>query len=417
MQTYLVGGAVRDALLDLPIKDRDWVVVGATPQHMLAQGFVPVGKDFPVFLHPQTHEEYALARTERKTAPGYHGFSIHAAPDVSLQEDLGRRDITINAIAADASCISSGGQFEPQHLVDPYGGQSDLAAKVLRHVSPAFREDPVRILRVARFAARFSDFSVAPQTMDLMREMVMDGEVNHLVAERVWQELARGLMENKPSRMFEVLRQCGALKQLLPEVDRLWGVQQRADYHPEVDTFVHVMMVLDMSARLQAPLPVRVACLFHDLGKGTTPVDILPRHLGHEERSAKLLKTIAQRLRIPTDCRELADVMAREHSNIHRSTDLGAAALMRLLERCDALRKPQRFADILLACECDARGRLGHFDSTYPQRTHLLWVLEVTQQVATKEVAAQAYLAGVSGKIVGELIHQARVAAVQSALG
>lgn len=417
MQTYLVGGAVRDALLGLPMKDRDWVVVGATPQHMLAQGFVAVGKDFPVFLHPQTHEEYALARTERKTAPGYHGFAIHAAPEVSLQEDLGRRDITINAIAADACCISATGQFEPQKLVDPYDGRSDLAAKVLRHVSPAFREDPVRILRVARFAARFSDFTVAPQTMNLMREMVMDGEVNHLVAERVWQELARGLMENKPSRMFEVLRQCGALAQLLPELDRLWGVQQRADYHPEVDTFVHVMMVLDMSARLQAPLPVRVACLFHDLGKGTTPADILPRHLGHEERSAKLLKTIAQRLRIPIECRELADVMAREHSNIHRSTDLGAAALVRLLERCDALRKPQRFADILLACECDARGRLGHFDSAYAQRPHLLRVLEVAQRVASKEVAAQAELAGVSGKKVGELIQQARVAAVQSALG
>lgn len=417
MQTYLVGGAVRDALLGLPMKDRDWVVVGATPQHMLAQGFVAVGKDFPVFLHPQTHEEYALARTERKTAPGYHGFAIHAAPEVSLQEDLGRRDITINAIAVDACCISATGQFEPQQLVDPYDGRSDLAAKVLRHVSPAFREDPVRILRVARFAARFSDFTVAPQTMNLMREMVMDGEVNHLVAERVWQELARGLMENKPSRMFEVLRQCGALAQLLPELDRLWGVQQRADYHPEVDTFVHVMMVLDMSARLQAPLPVRVACLFHDLGKGTTPADILPRHLGHEERSAKLLKTIAQRLRIPIECRELADVMAREHSNIHRSTDLGAAALVRLLERCDALRKPQRFADILLACECDARGRLGHFDSAYAQRPHLLRVLEVAQRVASKEVAAQAELAGVSGKKVGELIQQARVAAVQSALG
>ncbi len=417
MQTYLVGGAVRDALLGLPVQDRDWVVVGTTPQEMLARGFVAVGKDFPVFLHPHTHEEYALARTERKTAPGYHGFAMHAAPDVTLLEDLKRRDITINSIAVDACHVSDKDTFDIKNLIDPNGGKLDLTDKVLRHVSPAFREDPVRILRVARFAARFTAFTVAPSTMSLMCEMVAAGEVQHLVAERVWQELARGLMETKPSRMFEVLRQCGALRQLLPEVDRLWGVQQRADYHPEVDTFVHVMMVLDMSARLQASLPVRLACLFHDLGKGTTPTHILPRHLGHEERSAKLIKTIAHRLRIPTECRELADVMAREHSNIHRSNALNAAALVRLLQRCDALRKPQRFADMLLACECDARGRLGHTESHYPQRPALLRVLQAAQQIASKEIAAQAYSAGAKGEKIGQYLNLARVAAVQKLLG
>ncbi len=429
LQTYLVGGAVRDALLGLPVQDRDWVVVGATPQALIDQGFVPVGKDFPVFLHPTTHEEYALARTERKTAPGYHGFAIHAAPNVTLQDDLARRDITINAIAASADWLGAKGQFgikysqqtnatlpDAQALIDPFHGQQDLANKVFRHVSPTFREDPVRILRVARFAARFADFTVAPETLVLMREMVDNGEVDHLVPERVWQELARGLMEATPSRMFAVLRDCGALKRLLPEVDRLWGVPQRADYHPEVDTGVHLMMVLDMAARLQASLAVRFACLCHDLGKGTTPADILPRHLGHEERSAKLLKAVSERLRVPVECRELADVMAREHSNIHRSTDFSASALTRLLERCDALRKPQRMADILLACECDARGRLGHLESPYPQRQRLLKLLAVMQAVNTKTIATQAKATGANGQNVGEQIHQARVAAVQAAL-
>ena len=428
MQIYLVGGAVRDALLGLPVKDRDWVVVGATPQALIDQGFVPVGKDFPVFLHPQTHEEFALARTERKTAPGYHGFAIHAAPDVTLQDDLARRDITINSIAIKAEITRARGQFDAHilqnpafwptsgALVDPYGGVRDLARKVFRHVSPAFREDPVRILRVARLAARFHDFTVAPETHALMREMVNSGEVDHLVAERVWQELAKGLMEATPSRMLEVLRDCGALARLLPEVDRLWGVPQRADYHPEVDTGVHLRMVLDMSARLQAPLPVRVACLFHDLGKATTPPDVLPRHIGHEERSARLLKGVCERLRLPTDCRELADVMAREHSNIHRSADFSAAALVRLLERCDALRKPQRFADILLACECDARGRLHHFETPYPQRQRLLSVLAVMLAVDAKTIAADAMASGATGQKVGELIHQARVVAVQAVL-
>jgi len=416
MQIHLVGGAVRDALLGLPVQDRDWVVVGATPQEMLAQGFTPVGKDFPVFLHPHTHEEYALARTERKTAPGYHGFAFHAAPDVRLEDDLIRRDITINSIASSPVSLWAEGQFDLKHLVDPYGGQRDLQARVLRHVSPAFREDPVRILRVARFAARFTDFSVAPETLALIRDMVADGEADHLVPERVWQELARGLMEPKPSRMFTVLRDCGALARLLPEVDRLWGVAQRADYHPEVDTGVHVMMVLDMAAHLQAPLAVRFACLCHDLGKGNTPADILPRHLGHEGRSVALLRQLCQRLRVPAACHELAEVMAREHSNIHRSTELNAAALVRLLNRCDALRKPQRFADITLACECDARGRLHHHDAPYPQRQRLLRVLALMQQVDTRALAEQAQADGLSGERVGRLIEQARVATVQAGL-
>jgi tRNA nucleotidyltransferase (CCA-adding enzyme) len=293
---------------------------------------------------------------------------------------------------------------------------ADLHARVFRHVSPAFREDPVRILRLARLAARFTDFSVAPETLHLMQAMVDSGEVDHLVAERVWQELAKGLMESRPSRMFEVLRDCGALARLLPEVNCLWGVAQRADYHPEIDTGVHLMMVMDMSARLQSPLCVRFACLCHDLGKGNTPADVLPRHIGHEARGAKLLKDVCERLRVPTDCRELADVMAREHSNIHRCQDISAAALVRLLERCDALRKPQRMADILLACECDARGRLGHFESPYPQRQRLLTMLAAMQAVDTKNIAGNAMATGASGKKVGELIHQARVTAVQTAL-
>jgi tRNA nucleotidyltransferase (CCA-adding enzyme) len=407
MQIYRVGGAVRDALLGLPVNDHDWVVVGATPQEMIAGGYLPVGKDFPVFLHPQTREEYALARTERKTARGYHGFAFHAEPNVTLEQDLARRDLTINAIAQD----------EHGNLVDPFGGQADLKKRVLRHVTVAFREDPVRILRVARFAARFADFRLAPETQTLMREMVEAGEVDALVAERVWQELARGLMEDKPSRMFEVLRECGALARLLPEVERLWGVPQRAEYHPEVDTGVHLMMVMDMSARLKAPLPVRFACLTHDLGKGTTPAEILPKHIGHEERSARLLKKLCERLRVPTECRELADVVAREHGNIHRSGEFGAAALVRLLERCDAFRKPQRFDQVLLACECDARGRLGLEEKPYPQRQRLLAALEAAQSVATHEIAAEAQARQLDGPRIGEMIHKARVKAVAGQLG
>ncbi|MBA3771110.1 MAG: multifunctional CCA addition/repair protein [Ramlibacter sp.] len=402
MQTYLVGGAVRDALLGLPVNDRDWVVVGATPRQMVASGYLPVGKDFPVFLHPESREEYALARTERKTARGYHGFAFHAEPDVTLEEDLARRDLTVNAMAQDGE----------GRLIDPFGGRDDLERRVLRHVTDAFREDPVRILRVARFAARFAGFGLAPETMDLMRDMVRAGEADALVAERVWQELARGLMEARPSRMFEILRECGALQRLLPEVDRLWGVPQRAEYHPEVDTGVHLMMVLDMSARLRCPLPVRFACLTHDLGKGTTPADILPKHIGHEERSAKLLRKVCNRLRIPTECRELADVVAREHGNIHRSADFGAAASVRLLERCDAFRKPLRFDQVLLACECDARGRLGLEEKPYPQRPRLLAALAAAQAVPTHAIAARAQEAGLDGPRIGEMIHKARMQAV-----
>ncbi len=406
MQIYMVGGAVRDKLLGRPVNDHDWVVVGATPEQMLKLGYLPVGRDFPVFLHPETREEYALARTERKSGRGYRGFVVESSPDVTLEEDLSRRDLTINSIATSAYGTSDEGIF------DPYFGAKDLEARVLRHVTDAFREDPVRILRVARFAARFTDFTVAPETMQLMREMVEHGEVDHLVAERVWQELARGLMEEKPSRMFEVLRECGALQALLPEVARLWGVPQRAEYHPEVDTGVHLMMVLDMSARLNAPLTVRFACLAHDLGKGTTAADVLPRHIGHEERSAELLKDVAERLRVPVDCRETADVVAREHGHIHRSSELSAVALVRLLERCDAIRKPERFADILLACECDARGRLGFEESAYPQRPRLMAVLAAVQSVVTRNIAAKAAAKGLSGPQVGALIHKARVEAV-----
>jgi tRNA nucleotidyltransferase (CCA-adding enzyme) len=402
MRTYLVGGAVRDRLLGHPCGDRDWVVVGATPETMSVQGYMPVGKDFPVFLHPKTKEEYALARTERKSGHGYHGFQVHASPEVTLEEDLARRDLTINAMAED----------DTGRIIDPYGGQGDLQARVLRHVSPAFKEDPVRILRLARFAARLHDFEVAPDTMALMRQMVNDGEVDHLVAERVWQELARGLMEDKPSRMFEVLRESGALARLLPEVARLWGVAQRAEYHPEIDTGVHVMMVLDMSARLNAPLAVRYACLGHDLGKGTTPPNVLPRHLGHEGRSAQLLKQVNERLRVPVGCRELADVVAREHGNIHRSETLHAAAMLRLLERCDAIRKPQRFRDIVLACECDARGRLGKQEDAYPQATRLNHALNLALAVKTTEVSAAAQQLGLKGESIGKAIAKARTEAL-----
>jgi len=389
MDIYLVGGAVRDALLARGTQsaahfDRDWVVVGATPEAMAAQGFLPVGKDFPVFLHPKTSEEYALARTERKTAPGYHGFHFHTDPFVTLEDDLARRDLTINAMA-----VAQGEADDPAsaHIIDPHGGRQDLERRTLRHVTGAFAEDPVRILRLARFAARFPDFSVAPETRALMAQMVDAGEVDHLVPERVWQELARGLMEQRPSRMFEVLRDCGALARLLPEVNCLWGVPQRADYHPEVDTGVHLMMVLDMSARLGASLPVRFACLGHDLGKGNTPPDVLPRHIGHEERSARLLKGVCERWRVPRDCRELADVVAREHGNIHRSGDFSPTAVLRLLERCDAMRRPARFVEVLLACECDARGRLGFAEAAYPQRERLLRAQAAASAVDTEAVA------------------------------
>ncbi len=402
MQRYEVGGAVRDALLGRPVHDRDWVVVGATPGQLLAAGYTPVGRDFPVFLDPLTREEVALARTERKTAPGYHGFAIHAAPEVTLDEDLLRRDLTINAMARAADGT----------LIDPHGGQRDLAARVLRHVSPAFAEDPVRILRLARFAARFDDFSVAPETMALMQAMVAAGEVDALVPERVWQELARGLMEARPSRLFTVLREAGALARLLPELDRLWGVPQRPEHHPEVDTGVHVMMAIDHAAQVGAPLAVRWAVLGHDLGKGTTPPELLPRHLGHEGRSVALLRAVHARLRVPRDCAELAERVAREHGNVHASGGFDAAALLRLLARCDAFRKPAAFAELLQACTCDARGRLGFEARAYPQADRLAAALAAAQAVDTAAVADEAAARGARGPAVGTAIAAAREAAI-----
>ncbi len=416
-KVYLVGGAVRDALMGRATQDRDWCVVGATPQEMLDAGFIAVGKDFPVFLHPQTKEEYALARTERKTAAGYHGFAIHTSADVTIEQDLARRDITINSIASSAYSTRTFGIFDiknasPDALIDPFNGQQDIRDQLLRHTSPAFEEDPVRILRVARFAARYAGFSVAKPTMDLMRRMVAAGEADALVAERVWQEISKGLMEEKPSRMFQVLRQSGALQVLLPEVERLWGVPQRADYHPEIDTGIHLMMVLDMAAQLNAPLPVRFACLMHDLGKGTTPADILPRHIKHELRSVDLLLPICERLRIPVECKELAVVVAREHGNIHRSGELKADAVLRLLERCDAIRQPARFAQVLQACECDARGRLGKQGDAYPQAKRLQAALQAAKAVPTAEIAAREAAAGRSGPAVGQAIARQRIDAI-----
>jgi tRNA nucleotidyltransferase (CCA-adding enzyme) len=407
MQLYVVGGAVRDELLGAPASDRDWVAVGATPEQLVALGYKPVGKDFPVFLHPATGEEVALARTERKTAPGYHGFVFHAAPDVTLEQDLARRDLTINAMARAADGA----------LVDPFGGRRDLRARVLRHVSPAFAEDPVRLLRVARFAARWPDFTVAPETMALLRAMVDAGEVDALVPERVWQELARGLMAASPRRLLEVLRECGALARLLPEVEALWGVPQSPEHHPEVDSGEHLMLVLEMAARLEAPLPVRWACLMHDLGKATTPREAWPRHIGHEARSARLAARVAERLRVSGECRELADLVAREHVHVHMSGGLGAAALLRLFERCDALRRPERFADVLLACECDARGRGGRAEQAYAPTTRLPPLLAQALAVDTAAAAAAAAARGARGPAVGEAVRAARIEALHAALG
>ncbi|MFN7608533.1 MAG: multifunctional CCA addition/repair protein [Ralstonia sp.] len=408
LDVYAVGGAIRDALLGLPVQDRDYVVVGATPEDMEVRGFRAVGKDFPVFLHPATHAEYALARTERKTAAGYKGFSVYYAPDVTLEDDLIHRDLTINAMAQRVA--EDGALVGP--VIDPYGGQADLASRAFRHVSDAFMDDPVRILRLARFAARFADFHVAPETNALMQRMVQDGEVDALVPERVWQEIARGLMEAHPQRMFAVLRDCDALVRLLPELDRLWGVPQRADYHPEVDTGVHTMMVIEMAAAMATPLPVRFAALVHDLGTGTTPDDILPRHVGHEARSVPLIDAVCQRLRVPTECRELALVVAREHGNIHRCDGFDAAALVRLLERCDALRKPDRFRQALQACEADARGRLGFEDRSYPQTARLLRALEAASSIDAGAVAKRH---ADSPAHIKQAVHQARIEAVAQA--
>ena len=402
MQVFIVGGAVRDELLGRACADRDYVVVGATPESMLAAGFRPVGKDFPVFLHPDTQAEYALARTERKTGRGYHGFAFHAAPDVTLAEDLGRRDLTINAMA----------RGEAGELVDPFHGQRDLQDKILRHVGPAFAEDPVRILRLARFAARFTDFSIAPETLALMRRMVADGEVDHLVAERIWQELAKGLMEEKPSRMFDVLRDCGALARLLPEVDALFGVPQRADYHPEIDTGIHTLMVIDQAAGRQFPLTVRYAALCHDLGKAQTPADILPRHIGHEIRSVALCETLSERLRVPNDCRDLALLMARHHGTIHRAGEMRAATLVELLEKCDALRRPVRFNELLDSCLCDYTGRAGWEMRSYDSPARMRKVLAAVNSVDAGKIAADCVDRGK----IPERIRQARIKAVRQAL-
>ncbi len=402
MQIFTVGGAVRDELLGLPVKDRDYVVVGASPEEMLARGFKPVGKDFPVFLHPRTHEEYALARTERKTGHGYQGFAFHTAPEVTLAEDLARRDLTINAMAraADGS------------LIDPYHGVDDLAARVLRHVGPAFQEDPVRVLRLARFAARFPEFKVAPETVALMRSMVDSGELDHLVAERVWQELARGLLEDRPSRMFEVLRDGGALARLLPELERLYGVAQRADYHPEVDTGVHVMMVVDQAAQRGCVLPVRWAALLHDLGKGTTPDADLPRHPGHEARSVQLASEVCARLKVPSDCRDLALLVARYHGDIHRGPELTAATIVSILENTDALRRPGRFEQLLEACACDFHGRLGWQEIPYRAPALFRQALTAVRSVDAASIAGACR----DRTQIAARLHEERVAAVKRAL-
>jgi len=393
MEIFMVGGAVRDMLLGLPVQDHDWVVVGSTPEELVALGYLPVGKDFPVFLHPKSREEYALARTERKTARGYHGFEVHASPDVTLEQDLARRDLTINSIAACARSDWAKGPFDVdlKSLIDPFGGQRDLTAKLLRHVTDAFREDPVRILRVSRFAARFADFSVAPETMQLMKNMVADGEANALVAERVWQELSRGLMQGKPSRMFDVLHECGALQKLLPEIQ--WGN----------GAHLKSRLIMDFCVHLNAPLPVRFACL---------AISSLKQLESDPNFLSNLVNQMCERLRVPLDCKELAILLLREQPNIQNSVAFGADDLVRLLERCDAFRKPQRFSDILLSCDCCARGPLALNDSALPQRQQLAGVLKAAQSVVTRVIAEAAQSQALDGKQIGERIHEARVAAV-----
>lgn len=402
MQVYTVGGAVRDTLLGLPVKDRDHVVVGATPDMLLAQGYQPVGRDFPVFLHPITREEYALARTERKSGHGYHGFTFHAAPDVTLEADLARRDLTINAIA----------QAADGTLIDPCGGQADLKRRVFRHVGPAFAEDPVRILRLARFAARFPDFQVAPETLVLMQQMVRAGEVDHLVPERVWQELARGLMSEQPSRMISVLRDCGALARLLPEVDALFGVPQRADFHPEIDTGAHLLLVVDQSARFDYPLPVRFAALLHDVGKALTPPELLPRHHGHEEAGIPLVQALCQRLKPPADCRDLALLTVRLHGKLHQTDAMRPASLVRLIEQTDALRRPERLRQLLQAAHCDYTGRLGHADAAFVLPALYQQVLDAMKQVDAAALARDCP----DKSRIPERLHEARVRAVRLAL-
>jgi tRNA nucleotidyltransferase (CCA-adding enzyme) len=422
MKTYIVGGAVRDALLGMPVQDRDWVVVGATPEDMLAQGFRPVGKDFPVFLHPHTQEEYALARTERKTAPGYRGFVFHTSPEVRLEDDLVRRDLTINAMA----------RADDGSIVDPFGGQRDIAARVFRHVSDAFLEDPVRILRLARFAARFPDFSVAPETLALMRQMVAQGEVDALVPERVWQEVARGLMERRPSRMLAVLRACGALARIMPELDALWGVPRPPAHHPEIDTGLHIERVVDHAAARGFEVGVRFAALMHALGKGATPAASWPQQHGHEQHGHEQpglarIAALCARLKVPNDCRDLALMTAREHANISGAQALRADSLVTLFERCDAFRKPERFAQMLLACECECdahghghghgHGRGGEGDDfqtrPWPQGAYLLAALAAARAVNAGEVAARC---GDNKGQIAQAVHGARVAAVKALL-
>ena len=377
MQTYLVGGAVRDSLLGLPVRDRDWVVVGADAETMLAQGFVPVGKDFPVFLHPDSREEYALARTERKTAKGYTGFAFHADKDVTLEQDLMRRDLTINAIA----------QSSDGRIIDPFGGEADLRRKILRHVSPAFAEDPVRILRTARFAARYG-FEVAEETMCLMRQMVEVGEADALVAERVWQELAKGLMEKQPRRMFEILRECGALKVLLPEIDALFGIPQPAAHHPEIDCGLHTLMVLQRAADMNLGLPARYAALLHDLGKALTPPDLLPKHHGHDLAGIAPVQTVNRRWCVPKQCAELAELVCRWHIVLHNAFTLKTSTALNVLQKTDAFRRPERFQTALDVCQADIQGRLGRENAPYPQRAHWLALLEAAAQTDTAAIAA-----------------------------
>jgi len=406
MKFYKVGGAVRDALMGLPPSDCDWVVVGAAPEQLLKLGYQPVGKDFPVFLHPDTREEVALARTERKTARGYHGFAFHAAPEVTLEQDLARRDLTLNAIA----------QAEDGSLIDPYGGQQDLQNKLLRHVSPAFAEDPVRILRLARFAARWPSFKVADETLALCRHMVQAGEVDALVAERVWQEFARGLMEVAPGRMLELLREVGALARLAPELDALWGVPQPPEHHPEIDTGAHILLVLEEAVKAKAPLSVRVAALLHDLGKALTPEGELPRHIGHDARGVRLVRDVATRWKLPSDCKELAELACAEHVHVHQSGSFSAQAVARLIKRCDGLRRPERFRQLLQVCELDARGRAGLQLRPYPQAARLSTALDAALAVDSATISAPLLAVGASGEAIGKAIAQARDTAVEVAL-
>ena len=400
MQVYLVGGAVRDALLGQAVKERDWVVVGGTREELLRLGYREVGRDFPVFLHPDTHEEYALARLERKVGPGYRGFTVEFGPGVSLEEDLARRDLTINAIA----------QSPDGTLIDPHGGQRDLDARLLRHVSPAFVEDPVRVLRVARFAARFAPlgFQVAPETLEMMRTMVERREVDSLVPERVWQETEKALREPKASEFFSVLRACGALQPVYPEIDALFGVPQPAQWHPEIDTGVHTLMVLDQAALLSGEPQVRFAALLHDLGKAATPCAQWPSHPGHEERSVALIEALAERLRLPGDYRDLAVIVARYHGIVHRAFDLKPKTILEFMERADAFRRPERFAQALLACEADSRGRAGLELQPYPQRHYLLAARDAAAAIkpSAEEVAKHA------GAQIAQLLHRRRLHAI-----